>query len=63
MIVDLILLKNRNFCAQENNFHNSQKRAFDLIIFSLDWYTNFSGFSNLSEFLELQKYSGVTDCY
>ena len=30
MIVDLILLKNRNFCAQQNNFHKSQKNALDL---------------------------------
>ena len=28
VIVDLILLKNKNFCAQRNNFHKSQKRAF-----------------------------------
>ena len=27
VIVDLILLKNKNFCAQKNNFHNSQERA------------------------------------
>ena len=30
VIVDLILLKNRNFCAQKNNFHKSQKRDFSL---------------------------------
>ena len=30
VIVDSILLKNRNFCAQKNNFHKSQKRHFAL---------------------------------
>ena len=30
MIVDLILCKNRNFCAQSKNFKNSLERAFDL---------------------------------
>ena len=30
VIVNLILLKNRNLCAQKNNFHKSQKRAFAL---------------------------------
>ena len=42
MIVVSILLRNRNFCTQENNFHNSQKHDFDLILIALDWYTNFS---------------------
>ena len=31
MIVDLILSKNRTFCAQSRNFENSLERAFDLI--------------------------------
>ena len=30
MIVDLILCKNRNFCAQSRNFRNSLESAFDL---------------------------------
>ena len=30
MIVDLILSKNRNFCAQSRNFENSLESAFDL---------------------------------
>ena len=33
MIVNLILLKNRNFYADENNFNESQKHAFALILF------------------------------
>ena len=58
-----MLLRNRNFYAQENNFHNSQKHSFDLILFELDWYTNFLGCPNLVGFLELHKYSRVTDYY
>ena len=30
MIVDLILSKNRTFCAQSRNFENSLERDFDL---------------------------------
>ena len=30
MIVDLILCKNRNFCAHSRNFQNSLERGFDL---------------------------------
>ena len=63
VIVVLILLTDRNFCTQEYNFHNSQKRAFDLSLFASDWYTNFPGCPNFSEFLELHKYLRVTACY
>ena len=45
------------------SFDNSQKRAFDLILFALDWYTNLSRFPNLLELFELQKYSRVSDYY
>ena len=63
MIVDLILLKNRNFQAHENNFSNSQKRDFALIIFAVDQQTNCTELPILVGLLEFQKYSGVTDCY
>ena len=36
VIVDLILLKNRNLWTQENNLHNSQKHDFELILFAED---------------------------
>ena len=35
------------------SFSNSQKRDFDLIIFAMDWYTNFSGFPNFYGFFDL----------
>lgn len=35
VIVNLSLLKKRNFYAHENNFNKSQKRVFALIIFSV----------------------------
>ena len=35
MLVNLILLKNRNFCAHENNFSKSQERDFALIPFAV----------------------------
>ena len=41
----------------------NQKRAPDLILFALDWYTNFLGLPNLVEFLEFQKYTFNTDYY
>ena len=63
MIVVLILLKIRNFFTQSISFVNSQKRAYDLIRFDLDWYTNFLGLPNLVEFLEFQKYTFDTDYY
>ena len=59
----LILLKNRNLCAHENNFSKSQKRLKTLIFFTLDWYTNFSGHPIISGFMEFQKYSNKSDCY
>ena len=34
-----------------------------LLFFEEDWYTNFSRFPNLAGFLELHKYSRVTDYY
>ena len=61
MIVDLILCKNRNFCAHSRRFENSLERAFDLNFFTQDWYTNFLGCPNFSEFLELQKYRKFPD--
>jgi hypothetical protein len=36
VIVDLILLKNRNFCPQENNSYFLQKSSFEFIIFAED---------------------------
>lgn len=63
VIVVLILLRKKNFCTQENNFHNSQKCAFDLILSALQWYTNFPGYPDFLEFLELQKYLRVTYYY
>jgi len=36
MIVDLILLKNRNFALKRKKFNKSQKRAVALILFSAD---------------------------
>ena len=42
------------FCTGASN--NSE-------IFTPDCYTNFPGFPNFSEFLELQKYSQWTDSY
>ena len=58
VIVVLILLRNRNFCAQKNNFHNSQKHAFDLILFATDWCKNFSGFPN---FLNVWSYRSIRE--
>ena len=55
--------EDRKLLHRAISFDNSQKRTFDLILFALDWYTNFSGFPNLVEVLELQKYSRVTDYY
>ena len=31
-----LAVKNRNFCAHDNNFNKSQKRDFELIIFAVD---------------------------
>ena len=63
VLVNLILLKNRNFCAHENNFSKSQKRAFALFLFAVDQQTNCPGLPVLVGFLEFQKYSKVPDCY
>ena len=43
--------------------NNSQKHDPDLIIFSMDWYTNCLGLHNLVGFLEFQKYTFDTDYY
>ena len=53
----------QKLCAHENNFSNSQKRAFALIIFDVDQKTNFPGLPILVGFLEFQKYSRVTDFF
>jgi len=36
MIVDLILLKNRNFALTRKKFNKSQERAFAFILFAAD---------------------------
>ena len=55
--VDLILLKNKNFCAHENNSQFEPESDKIPNPFAVDQYTNFSGRPNFSEFLEFQKYS------
>ena len=52
MIVDLILSKNRNFCAKSRNFENSLERAFDLNFSRGNRYMNSLRCPNFSEFLE-----------
>ena len=63
VIVDLILLKNRNFVRQKHNYLELQKRDKILIFFKKDWYTNCLRWPNCSEIFELQKYSKYPDCY
>ena len=63
VIVDSILLKNRNFCAHENNYHflpESDKIPIPTVVHQ---YTFYPGRPNYSEFLELQKYSEPPDYY
>ena len=61
MIVDLILLENRNFCAYENNFQFLPESDNITIPLEVDQYTNCSGCPNFSEYLELQKYTKCSD--
>ena len=55
--------ENQKLLHPVNYFFNSQKRAFDLIIFDPDWYTNFLGLPNLVIFLEFHKYTFDIDYY
>ena len=57
------LVKKHKLCAQKNSSVNSHKHDFDVILFALDWYTNYSGFPNLVGLLEFQKYTFNTDYY
>ena len=47
VIVNLILLKIRNFALTRKIFNKAQKRGFALIIFAVDQYTNFPGLTIL----------------
>ena len=65
VIVDLILLKNRNFRAQENNFHNSQKRDFDLIFLhkiGIQIYQVVLSFQNFWSYRSIRSIQIATDC-
>ena len=47
------------------SFENSQKRDFDIILFALNWYKNFSGFPNLSgvwNYISIRELHITTDC-
>ena len=63
MMVDLILLKSRNFVLTRKKFSKSQKRDFALILFAADQKTNFPVLPILVGFLEFQKFALVTDFY
>ena len=54
MIVDLILLKNRNFSAHEMSCHFLLESDFALIRFAADQQTNCPVLPILVEFLEFQ---------
>ena len=53
--------ENRNFYAHEINFHFLPESDKIPLPLAVDQYTNFSSRPNVSEFLELHKYSRVTD--
>ena len=61
MIVDLILLKNRNFCAQSQHFKKSQKRDKILIFYTrliykfplLSYFFRIFGVTKVSEVSKL----------
>ena len=55
--------KNRSFCAHEKNSHFLPESDKIPIPFAVDQYKNYSGHPNVSEFLELHKYSKSLDCY
>ena len=61
VIVNLILLKKQKLYAHEISCVKSQKRAFALIIFAADQYTNCPGHPILVGFLEFHKFALVTD--
>ena len=66
MIVALILLKNINFCAQKNNLHKSQKRAFALIfLHKIDIQIAHVVliFQNFWSYRSIQNSQIATDCY
>ena len=63
MVVDLILLKNRNFSAHEISCHFLLESAFALILFADVQYTNCTGLHILLGFLEFHKFALFTDCY
>ena len=50
-------------CAHENNFHFLPENDKIPVTTAVDQYTNYLARPSISEFLELQKYSKVTDCY
>ena len=55
--------KRQKLYAHENNFHFFSVRAFELIRFAADCYTNSSDCRICSEFLKYQKYTKHADCY
>ena len=55
--------ENQKLLHPVNYYFNSQKGASDLILFSLDWYTNCLGLLNLVGFLEFRKYTFDTYYY
>ena len=65
VIVDLILLKNRNFYAQKNNFNKSQKRAFVLNVLhkiDIQIFHVVLIFQNFGSYRSIRSSQVATDC-